>query len=297
MFYAINSMHDIAFRYGFNEEAGNFQNKNFNKAGKGKAKDAVYAVAQDALGSNGAMFMSKPDGQAPYMSVWTWQTTSPGRDGALVNDLVVHEYTHGISDRLIGGASTPNCLSTQEAKGLSEGWSDFFAAWMQMKASDNHDKITAIASYLGANDRPYSYSIHKERNPLTFGMANLADPMKRYVVGTIWGTMLYQIYWVFVDALKFTDKRETPDATKGNTRVFQLIIDSLAVTPCNPTFIQARDAILQSEKNNNSKDSFYCKLWAVFAFRGLGHSAGYDSNGKPIEKFDVHPSCTSKATA
>ncbi|MEP6466396.1 MAG: M36 family metallopeptidase, partial [Parafilimonas sp.] len=46
-------------------------------------------------------------------------------DGDLDNGVICHEFTHGISTRLTGGASNSNCLSNGEA--MNEGWSDYFA--------------------------------------------------------------------------------------------------------------------------------------------------------------------------
>lgn len=43
------------------------------------------------------------------------------------NDIVVHEMTHGITNRLTGGG-TGRCLQTLEAGGLGEGWGDAMAS-------------------------------------------------------------------------------------------------------------------------------------------------------------------------
>lgn len=45
----------------------------------------------------------------------------PERDGALENDIVTHENTHGITNRMTGGG-TAACLQTTESGGLGEGW-------------------------------------------------------------------------------------------------------------------------------------------------------------------------------
>lgn len=39
------------------------------------------------------------------------------RDGALENDIVVHEFTHGVTNRMTGGG-TGRCLTTTEAGGM-----------------------------------------------------------------------------------------------------------------------------------------------------------------------------------
>lgn len=60
------------------------------------------------------------------MRMFLWDETSPERDGALENDIVVHENTHGITNRMTGGG-TGRCLQTTEAGGMGEGWSDAMA--------------------------------------------------------------------------------------------------------------------------------------------------------------------------
>ena len=56
-------------------------------------------------------------------------TLQPRRDGALENDIVIHEYTHGITNRMTGGG-TGRCLQTTEAGGMGEGWSDAMAEYV-----------------------------------------------------------------------------------------------------------------------------------------------------------------------
>ena len=53
-FYVVNSLHDIAYKYGFTEAAFNFQTNNFGKGGSGN--DRVLVSVQDANGSNNADF-------------------------------------------------------------------------------------------------------------------------------------------------------------------------------------------------------------------------------------------------
>ena len=37
--------------------------------------------------------------------MFLWDFTNPMRDGAIENDIVVHENTHGISNRMTGGGT------------------------------------------------------------------------------------------------------------------------------------------------------------------------------------------------
>ena len=48
----------------------------------------------------------------------------PERDGSLENDIITHENTHGMTNRMVGGG-TAACLQTLESGGLGEGMSKF----------------------------------------------------------------------------------------------------------------------------------------------------------------------------
>lgn len=54
LFYTSNMYHDLVYRLGFDELAGNFQMSNFDKGGRGG--DPVIANAQDGSGYNNANF-------------------------------------------------------------------------------------------------------------------------------------------------------------------------------------------------------------------------------------------------
>jgi len=69
-----NFMHDVFHFYGFNEESGNFQNKNYS--GKGLANDYVYADAQDGSGTGNANFATPNDGSKPRMQMYLWPTST-----------------------------------------------------------------------------------------------------------------------------------------------------------------------------------------------------------------------------
>ena len=58
-FYVANSVHDIAYRYGFTEAAFNFQHDNFKKGGEDG--DPVMAYVQDKSGMNNAYFTTLPE--------------------------------------------------------------------------------------------------------------------------------------------------------------------------------------------------------------------------------------------
>ncbi len=74
LFYLNNVVHDELYSHGFTEAAGNFQEDNFGKGGKGS--DSVEAEAQDGSGTDNANFATPPDGSNPRMQMYLW--TPPG---------------------------------------------------------------------------------------------------------------------------------------------------------------------------------------------------------------------------
>ena len=68
------------------------------------------------------------------------------KDGDYDNVVVAHEYGHGISIRLTGGASNSGCLNNQEQMG--EGWSDWFGLMLTMKEGDQGTDARGIGTYL-----------------------------------------------------------------------------------------------------------------------------------------------------
>ena len=54
----------------------------------------------------------------------------PNCHGFLEKDIIVHEITHGITNRMTGGG-TGRCLQTTQAGGMGEGSSDALAEWTE----------------------------------------------------------------------------------------------------------------------------------------------------------------------
>ena len=109
LFYWNNIIHDVTYQYGFDEASGNFQENNYGNGGAGS--DSVNAEAQDGSGTCNANFSTPGDGSNPRMQMYVCGS----RDGDLDNMVIIHEYGHGISNRL-------SILGGQEQMG--EGWSD-----------------------------------------------------------------------------------------------------------------------------------------------------------------------------
>jgi hypothetical protein len=74
LFFMNNFVHDVLYRHGFTEAAGNFQVNNFGKGGAGN--DPVNAEAQDGSGLDNANFATPADGSSPRMQMFLWSGIS-----------------------------------------------------------------------------------------------------------------------------------------------------------------------------------------------------------------------------
>ncbi|KAH9477345.1 Extracellular metalloproteinase MEP [Psilocybe cubensis] len=268
-FYVVNTVHDVTYRYGFTEAAFNFQTNNNGKGGKGN--DRVTISVQDSAGTDNADFSTPADGTSGAMRMFLWDLTSPERDGALENDIVSHEMTHGVTNRMTGGG-TGRCLQTTEAGGMGEGWSDTMANWLEKTSAAVPDYV--MGQYV-TNDpagiRSHPYSTSATVNPLRY--SSLKTLTEVHDIGEVWANLLYQVYAALVGAHGWSaTSRTNPDGTEGNIVFMHLFIDSLPLQPCNPTFLTARNAWIQADVNRFGGAN-KCILWNAFASRGLGVNA------------------------
>ncbi|HYJ86058.1 MAG TPA: M36 family metallopeptidase [Pyrinomonadaceae bacterium] len=245
LFYYNNIMHDFSYNLGFTETARNFQTNNYGRGGTGS--DSVRAEAQDGSGTNNANFATPPDGSRPRMQQYLFTSPSPDRDSSIDGDVVFHEYGHGISNRLIGNGST--ALSGIQSGAMGEGWSDYWAITI------NGDG--AVGEYVMNNTagiRRAAYSI--PANTVHDSYADVcAGGCQVHRDGEVWAATLW-------------DLRNTLGAATTNL----LVLNGMKFTPTRPSFLNARDGILQADQNLNGGAN-RCAIWTVFARHGMGVSA------------------------
>ena len=102
------------------------------------------------------------------MNLYLFDKTYPLRDSALENDIAIHEYQHGISNRLTGGASNADCLEEDISAGLDEGWSDAVAIFISRNNEHSRHSDVTIGDYVcnGENLRTVPYSTNITKNTL-----------------------------------------------------------------------------------------------------------------------------------
>lgn len=218
------------------------------------------------------------------------------RDGSFDNGIIAHEYGHGISNRLVGGPGSTNCLGNAEQMG--EGWSDFFGLMLTQEVGDAGADVRGIGTFAifqpttGGGIRPAPYSTNMTINPFTYGdIPNTATISQPHGVGFLFCTMLWEMNWAITDVVGFDPDFET--GSGGNNIAMQLVADGMKLMPCNPGFVDARDAILLADTLSFG-GAYSCLIWQAFAKRGLGLSATQGSTNSRTdgsEAFDV-PVCT-----
>jgi len=309
LFFVANFYHDCLYGLGFDEAAGNFQTNNFMRGGaKG---DPVHAEAQQGadLGfADDASFSTPPDGGSGILQLLIAPGPAPDRDYSLESETIVHELTHGLSNRLIGNAAG---LIWAPALGLGEGWSDFFAhALLNTRPSDDPNGQYPDGPYTsyrltgtGFTDnyfygfRRFPYTTSHTLNPLTwadideitidtsggvapsplpfFPLTNAIEPHK---VGELWANTLWAVRSLIIAA-------NGGDVASGNRIMLGIVVDGMKMTPIDPSYTDARDALFDADCATNgcaNEDA----IWAGFAERGLGYKAeasfgiGYDAGVK-----------------
>lgn len=227
------------------------------------------------------------------------------KDGSLDNGIVVHEYGHGISNRLTGDGYS--CLSTTSTKEqMGEGWSDFFALMLTNQPGDTKEVARGIGTFAssepisGLGIRPAKYSPDFAVNNYTYGATNSmgtnASPTV-HSIGFVWATMLWDLHWKFAEKYGYSSD-VMANTTNGSTKVLQLVTDGLKLQPCSPTFIDGRNAILAADAAAGGADK--CMIWDVFAKRGLGVNASAGSKlviTDQVENFEVPAECANLATS
>ncbi|KAG8906522.1 hypothetical protein FRB99_006742 [Tulasnella sp. 403] len=194
------------------------------------------------------------------------------------------QYRFGWLNSMTDGESG-RCLSTMESRGMGQGWSDTLTFWEENNSTMPGD--FTIFSWT-INDpsgvRPVPYSVDKAINPYTYSRVSSLD--EAHNIGEVWTMILVEVYWKLVAAKGYSSDRKDISGTAGNIVFLRLLMDGLRIQPCNPTFLSARDAIIQADMNRYGGENV-CTLWKAFAKRGLGVKAA-----RYIDDFSIPSRCS-----
>jgi len=257
----------------------------------GTADNVNIPVLSLALADGQALEAAIPGG----VTVTMHRALQTDLDGGLDTMIVAHEWGHVLSGRLVHDGVG---LNTNQARGLGEGWGDFTSLMLGIRADDvsapgganwsgayQNGAYATIGQgadfYFGIRRLPYSVDFAK--NPLTFKHIANGTPLPSNVpisygedgsfnaevhaAGEVWASMLLECYVSLLRAYPFGEAQE---------RMKRYLVASMKLTPSDPTFLEARDAVLAAAYAADEKD--YRLFWEAFGRRGAG--VGAEGPGK-----------------
>ncbi|MGH8476787.1 MAG: M36 family metallopeptidase, partial [Methylococcales bacterium] len=183
----------------------------------------------------------------------------------------MHEYAHGLTNRLVGGPANSLALIAQQSGAMGEGWSDFYAL------SYSGDNVAGEYSTGNAATgiRDVAYTATNGRNLGQYG--NISGPFSVsdgnqifvpavHADGEIWASLLADV------------RRALITAGLTSRQVERLVTEALFFTPPNSSMVEAAKALILADVSLNG-GGHVCDLWNVLKGRGFGkHAANNDVN-------------------
>jgi subtilisin-like proprotein convertase family protein len=282
VFYYVSNYHDWLTQpaIGFDDASGNFE------AGGTGGSDPVDAETDDsALAANpnfdNANMATPPDGQSPRMQMYLFNSPFPAVNGGDDASVVYHEYTHGLSNRLIGDG---NGLNANQPRAMGEGWSDWYAmdylVANGLVSDTSADGEVVVGEYVtgdpvhGIRHQALDCSVGST-SPNCGGSATAghsggftyADLGK--VGGWDASTPAFEVH---DDGEIWSETLWDLRKVLGATTARQLITDGMRLSPTDPSYLDERDAILQADVAGFGA-AHHAAIWQVFAARGMGYGA------------------------
>ena len=333
-----NRMHDWSYVLGFTERAYNMQDTNFGNGGVGpyplgRENDPEIGNVQAGaltgghpsfLGRDNANQITLNDGIAPITNMYLWQPIpaafyGPCVDGDYDMSVIGHEYTHAISNRMIGGPDAG--ISGNQGRAMGESWSDLTAVEYLNEyglVPTGGENRFAVGAYVTGNPQTGIRNHGMNASPLNYSnvgydyvcntdtvTGDCVSASQAHADGEIWSAVNYDLR----QALVAKHGAGTPQLQRdcadgklpvaqcpGNRRWIQLQFDSFLLMPASVSMLDARDAVLAADLLRFGGAN-RVELWRAFAKRGMGQYAStLDANDDdPVPSFET-PAETNEAT-
>jgi extracellular elastinolytic metalloproteinase len=307
VFFFVNNFHDHleAAPIGFTAGAGNFDTIDPLNA---EPLDGANTAAglPDGNHIDNANMSTPPDGISPRMQMYLFHqpgATYPDQDPFIASnggdeaDVVYHEYTHGLSNRLVIDGNGDSTLGPIQAGAMGEAWSDWYAmdylVDQGLFTDTRADGDLRVGQYVGAGldeirsqpmDCPVGSTNAKCHGTpaagtggYTYGdYGKVSSGPEVHADGEIWGETLWDLR-----------------RSLGSNLTEFLVTRAMELSPSNPSMLDERDAILLADSTLR-KGKQVDAIWNVFAHRGMGFFAGALSgnDAQPGEDFHTPPPVT-----
>jgi hypothetical protein len=302
LFVMHNRMHDFAYGLGFTESTYNAQLDNLDHGDQstgpypyGREDDPELGNAQAGAvtggtpseeGRDNANQITLNDGTPPITNQYLWQPLasafySPCTDGSFDLSVAGHEYTHLISNRMVGGPDAS--LSSFQGGAMGESWSDLDALEYLHEnglAGKQGEEPWSLGAYVTGNKERGIRDYALDKNPLNFSDVGFdTTGPEVHADGEIWNGVNYEVRQALVGKYGEAD---------GGRRWIQLVYDAWLLEQGDLSMVDARDAMIAADRlrYDGADES---TLWHAFAHRGLGIDAVSDTG----EDTDPTPSFAS----
>jgi extracellular elastinolytic metalloproteinase len=309
LFYYVNAFHDHlrdASGIGFGSSSGNFEGADRVQAqvDDGSTTDVTpFDNFPNCAHINNAYVLPVPDGSPLFMQIYLWSNACTTTQ-LVLNDvnaaddglIVYHEYTHGMTNRLVTDAGGFPALNGWQPGAMDEGFADWYA--LDLLSAQGFEPDSGTPGELRAG-RYENDSLRTQPFDCPVGAPAGACPgtpgagSGGYTYGDfgriLGGPEVHADGEIWVETLWDLRTRLIADhgAADGINRTRALLTDGLRLAPANPTYLGMRNAILQADLVRGFGDTD--RIWAVFAARGMGYRASTTSNNDtaPVQDFSL----------
>jgi extracellular elastinolytic metalloproteinase len=245
-----------------------------------------------------------PDGTPPTMQMYLFHVprTKFGQDPFIPRSvatsstmdptIIMHEYTHGLSNRLVVDASGNSTLNSIQAGAMGEAWSDYYALDYAVTKGFIKDNAKSgdviVGRYADAGllrteaiDCPVGTRAKNCQPPVVAGHGGYTYGDFPLIVGTPEvhgsGELWSQTLWDLRGAL-------------GHRVADMIITRGMSLSPNDPSMLDMRNAIIQADRAVYG-GKHITRIWKIFAHRGMGFFAGTSGSfdTSPAENFSTPP--------
>ncbi|MFC7493657.1 MULTISPECIES: M36 family metallopeptidase [unclassified Nocardioides] len=302
LFVAHNRMHDHSYYLGFTEDNYNLQLDNRGNGGVpgdqeiGNAQaGALTGGSPSYLGRDNANQITLNDGVPGITNQYLFQPIAgsfyaPCTDGALDMSIVGHEYTHAITNRMVGGPD--DGLTSEQGGAMGESWGDLNAAELLFaNGYSNGTSPWVVGPYATGNDTAGIRDYAIDQNPLSYSDYGFdTTGPEVHADGEIWNGTQWEVRQALVEKwdaqFPYDDAdlqrdcavahgAQSPlavDHCPGNRRWLQLMFDSFLLQQGSTSMLDARDAMIAADQMRFGGENADA-LWAAYARRGMGRDA------------------------
>ena len=222
LFVAHNRMHDYSYYLGFTEENYNLQSDNGSRGGAagdpevGNAQaGAISGGSPSFLGRDNANQIALQDGIPGITNQYLFEPIAgafyaPCTDGGLDMGIVGHEYTHAISNRMIGGPDEG--ITSEQGGAMGESWGDLVAGEYQFAHGySNGGNVWAVGAYATGNTETAIRDYSIDHNPLNYSDYGFdTTGPEVHADGEIWNGTMWEVRQALVE--KYADRFPYDDA-------------------------------------------------------------------------------------